>query len=360
MSLHVISVLVLSSCSSDRTTTIAPPTTTATTTSAAPVPQRVARLGAAVSAERLAPAEPDAKLVARHFDSVTPENAMKWSTTRPSATTWNWVGADAIVEFAERSGLDVRGHTLVWGQPSGNGMPAWLKETLNPADFTAAVLDGIDTQVTRYRGRVQRWDVVNEPFEALSGELQKNAFFERMGPDYIEQALRAARAADPDAELWINENATEYLPAKADALVELVRGLKGRGVPLDGVGLQTHLFLDAPLPAGAIADLIGGLRELGVDVALTEVDVPGGSANRDPTAQQALWKQVADECVAAGCVELTTWGVTDASTWLDSPTVRAGIPFLESFTVPTRPLLFDESGQAKPAFDIIEEALTSR
>ena len=106
------------------------------------------------------------------------------------------VGSQQVILTAERSGLDVRGHTLVWGQPSGNGMPPWLKETLNPADFTAAVLDGIDTQVTRYRGRVQRWDVVNEPFEALSGELQKNAFFERMGPDYIEQALRAARAAD--------------------------------------------------------------------------------------------------------------------------------------------------------------------
>ena len=339
-------------------TTVTPTTVTPTTvasTTADRETERSARLGAAVSARTLEGS--DAALVTRHFDSVTAENAMKWSVVRPSATDWDWAEADAIVDFAEREGLDVRGHTLVWGQPAGNGMPTWLVETTDPAAFSDAVLEGIATQVARYRGRVQRWDVVNEPLEPLNGDLQENLFFQRMGPDYIEQALRAARSADPDVELWINETATEYLPEKGDGLVELVRQLTERGVPLDGVGLQTHLFVDVPIPSGSIADLIGRLRTLGVEVALTEVDVPGGSVNRDADAQLAMWGQVVDECVVAGCVELTTWGVTDAHTWLDDPGIRADIPFLQAFAVPSRPLLFDEDGRPKPAFDVVTDAL---
>ena len=283
---------------------------------------------------------------------------MKWTVVRPTATTWDWTGADAVVDFAQREGLEVRGHTLVWGQPSGNGIPPWLNALTDRDAFRAAVLDGIATQVGRYRGRVQRWDVVNEPLILMGGGLQQNVFAQRMGSDYIELALRATRSADPNVELWINENATEYLPSKADELVELVRDLKSRGVPLDGVGLQTHLTVDLPLPAGAISDLVGRLRVLGVQVAVTEADVPGGSPNRDADAQVAMWKQVAQECVTSGCVELTTWGVSDAHTWLDDSGSRQNSPFLQAFPVPTRPLLFDEKLRAKPAFQAVEDVLT--
>ena len=283
---------------------------------------------------------------------------MKWTVVRPTATTWDWTGADAVVDFAQREGLEVRGHTLVWGQPAGNGIPPWLNALTDRDAFRAAVLDGIATQVGRYRGRVQRWDVVNEPLIVVGGGLQQNVFAQRMGSDYIELALRATRSADPNVELWINENATEYLPSKADELVELVRDLKSRGVPLDGVGLQTHLTVDLPLPAGAISDLVGRLRVLGVQVAVTEADVPGGSPNRDADAQVAMWKQVAQECVTSGCVELTTWGVSDAHTWLDDSGSRQNSPFLQAFPVPTRPLLFDEKLRAKPAFQAVEDVLT--
>ncbi len=353
--------MILGSCSSDREASTQPaattPTSSTSATTSVPSPARTARLGAAVTAKRLESDPAYAALVAERFDSVTPENAMKWSVARPTATTWDWTGADAAVDFAQRKGLQVRGHTLVWGQPSGNGIPAWLDAMTDPGEFTAAVLDGITTQVGRYRGRVQRWDVVNEPLNPLDGDVHRNVFVERMGPDYIERTLKAARAADPNAELWINENGTEYLPAKAEGLVELVRGLKAQGVPLDGVGLQTHLFVDGPLRAGGISDVVGRLRALGVEVAVTEADVPGGSPNRDAAAQEAMWRQVAQECVSSGCVELTVWGVSDADTWLDDPGLRQTVPFLAAFPVPTRPLLFDENLKPKPAFQAVEDVL---
>ena len=270
------------------------------------------RIGAAVDAATLRDVPAHGERAAREFNSVTPENDMKWSVTRPTPDTWDWRGADEVVAFAEASGQQVRGHTLVWGQAAGNGMPAWLRDLRDPDAFRTAVVDGITTQVGRYAGRVDRWDVVNEPLAVAGSTLDANPYLERLGPGHIDLAFRTARAADPSAELWLNENLTEYLPAKADALVELVRTLRARGTPIDGVGLQTHLTLDAPLRAGAVGEVVRRLRELGVEVAVTELDVPLG-VDRDETEQARLVTQVVDECLAAGCGEVTVWGVNVAA-----------------------------------------------
>jgi endo-1,4-beta-xylanase len=314
------------------------------------------RIGAAVDAGLLTHDKAYARAVARNFTSVTPENAMKWSVLRPAPGRWNWSDADAVVDFAERHRLEVRGHTLVWGQNGGNGLPGWLRDTTDPVAFRKAVLDGITDEVSRFRGRVNRWDVVNEPLATTGTELDPNPYLRHMGPDYLAVALKTARAADPDAELWINENLTEYLPAKGDALVELVRHLHADGVPLDGVGLQTHLVVDAPLRPGGVGDLVRRLGEQRVKVALTEVDVPGGPT-RDAASQAALWSQVTRECLHAGCDEVTGWGVDDGHTWLDDPNNRAGNPALAAFPVPTRPLLLDQAYRPKPTYNAVVEAL---
>lgn len=313
-------------------------------------------IGAAVDADALRSNGAYREVVATNFTSVTPENVMKWSVIRPEADEWNWDAADEIVEFAEREGLDVRGHTLVWGQESGNGLPEWLRAIDDPAEFREAVEDGIREQVGRYRGQVDRWDVVNEPLDYVGAELNDNVYLERLGPGYIGDAFRVAEEADPDAELWLNDFSTEIQPDKADALVDLVQRLVEDRVPIDGVGFQTHLSVDVPIADGAIARPMERIRELGLDVAITELDVPIGP-NRTVSEQTELYEQVVRECLRAECVEITTWGVADPWTWLDDQALREANPFLEAWSLPSEPLLLDARYEPKPTYSAVVDAL---
>ncbi len=299
-----------------------------------------------------------AELLRAQFTQITPGNALKLATIRPERDVWDFDDGDVLVDFADRHGFAMRGHTLVWGQSGGNGMPPWMR-SLPSEELLAAMNESIATVVGRYRGRIARWDVVNEPLVTVGSELDPNPYFVAAGgAGYIEQALRSADAADPDAELWINEVGTEYLPAKADALVALVTDLKSRGVPLDGVGLQTHLLVDVPIAAGTVGDLVRRLRALDLEVAITEMDVPTGPT-RDLAAQASIYRSVVGECAAAGCTEVTTWGASDRSTWLDRESARRAIPSLSAFGLPSRPLLFDEQLQPKPAYEALVDLFGS-
>lgn len=352
---------LLAACASQDAT--APPSSVSSVGSDTPAPIAAPTL-ASVAAERgvrigaggLRPEdvrdEDVAALLRAQFTQITPGNALKLATVRPERDVWYFEDGDALVDFADRHGIAVRGHTLVWGQTAGNGMPPWMRSL--PSEELLAVMDeSIATVVGRYRGRIGRWDVVNEPLVAVGSELDRNPYFVAAGGgEYIEHALRSAHEADPDAELWINEVGTEYLPAKADALVALVTDLKSRGVPLDGVGLQTHLVVDVQISPGLVGDLVRRLKALGVEVAITEMDVPTGPS-RDLAAQASIYRSVVDECVAAGCEEVTTWGASDRSTWLDREPTRRNIPSLSAFALPSRPLLFDEQLQPKPAYEAL-------
>jgi endo-1,4-beta-xylanase len=314
------------------------------------------RIGAAVSAGLLRSDDAYRTAVAGHFTSLTPENAMKWTVTRPAPDEWNWTDADFLVDFAEAQSMEVRGHTLAWGSVAGNGVPQWLRALEDPDLFRAAVFEGVTTQVERYRGRVHRWDVVNEPLAALGGELDPNLYLERLGPGYIGEVFRTAHAADPDAELWLNEFGTEFLPDKAEGLVALVTELVEDGVPIDGVGFQTHLTVDVSLPDGAISSVMQRIADLGLAVAVTELDAPMGP-NRDAPAQADLYARVLEECRAAGCEEVTVWGVSDAQTWLDDAGTRESNPFLQAFDTPSTPLLLDDDFRPKLAYDALVEVL---
>lgn len=317
------------------------------------------RVGAAIESYHVTPGSPYGDAVRRHFTSVTTENALKLSVLRPTPTTWNWGPADSIVDFADANDLTMRGHTLAWVNESSNqnGLPQWMRDLTDPATFRATMLSTVSEVLGRYRGRVDNWDVVNEPFEYPFGLLAPSVF-DRMGPDYIAELFIAAHAADPDAKLWLNEIFAELFPAKADALVALVASLRSRGVPIHGVGLQTHLTLTpAPPNPGSISGLVTRLRNLGVDVAITELDVPVGPL-RNEQAQVDIYRQVAAECVAAGCSEITVWGVGDGDTWLDTPGARAGNPLLPLFfSLPSTPLLLDADLRPKAAYAAVVEAL---
>jgi hypothetical protein len=212
--------------------------------------------------------------------------------------------------------------------------------------------------VGRYRGRVATWDVVNEPLAIATGTLDDNVFAATLGEAYIADAFRTAHAIDPDATLFLNEFLLTYGGDKADGLRALVARLRAAGVPVHGVGIQAHFFPLLPLPTRAeLEGFLGSLADLGVRIELTELDVAlwHFRDHADPLiGQAAFYADVVAACMAvAACEGVTTWGLTDAGTWLD------GFPPF-SDTAPNRPLLFDGAGAAKPAYAAVRTALRAR
>ena len=321
--------------------------------------QKGIRIGAAVNSDLLKNNPAYAAAVATYFNAVTPENVMKWTIIHPARDEWNWTAADDLVNFAEAHNMSVKGTTLVWGQEFGNGLPDWLRDITDPEDFKQAMIDSITTQVAHFKGRVSGWDVINEPLSYDGPELDQNVFLQRLGIDYIALAFRAAHAADPDAKLWLNEAFTEYYPARADAVVALAKSLVDAGVPITGIGLQTHLIINTEIPVGSVDSLILRLQDLGLEVGLSEVDVPI-SPQRTEADQVALYTQVVGECLNLGCNDITVWGVSDGDTWLDDKGIRGSNVLLRPFSNPSNPLLLDRSYKPKPAYFAVLALLQNR
>ncbi|MFI6039727.1 endo-1,4-beta-xylanase [Streptomyces sp. NPDC051315] len=298
-------------------------------------------MGTAVTGSKLTGTYGD--IAGREFNWLTPGNAMKWGSVEPAQGSFNWAEADQIVDFAEAHGQEVRGHTLVWHSQN----PSWLTNgSWTPAQLNTLLQNHIDTEVGRYKGRVAAWDVVNEPFDE-DGTYRSTLWYDNLGADYIATALTRARAADPAAKLYINDYNVEGVNAKSTALYNLVRSLKERGVPIDGVGLQAHLIL-GQVPS-TLQQNIQRFADLGVDVAITELDIrmqlPSDSAKL--TQQAADYKAVMNACLAVSrCTGVTVWGFTDSDSWIPStfPGQGAATPY-------------DENYAPKPAYHAIAEAL---
>jgi endo-1,4-beta-xylanase len=234
--------------------------------------------------------------VERAFESVTPENELKMQFVQPERGDFVFDDADALVAWARERRKLVRGHTLVWHQQ----VPTWLgEEDWSAADLERVLVEHVRTVVARYRGRISAWDVVNEPFTDRGGwrSAEGFPFLDVLGPRYAEIALRAAREADPDAKLFVNEIGAEMGGPKLDALVRMAEDFKRRGVPLDGIGLESHLAVKNPPSRATLDATIGRLTALGLDVELTELDVtdPGG----DAAAQAKVYGDAAAACAAA-------------------------------------------------------------
>ncbi|WP_405920015.1 endo-1,4-beta-xylanase [Streptomyces longwoodensis] len=298
-------------------------------------------IGTAVTGSKLTGTYGD--LAGSQFGSLTPGNAMKWESVEPARGTFDWTEADQIVAFAQAHGQQVRGHTLVWH----NQNPGWLTNgSWTSAQLATLLQDHISTEVGRYKGRIAAWDVVNEPFNE-DGTYRTSLWYNGLGTDYIANALTWAHAADPAAKLYINDYNVEGVNAKSTALYNLVKSLKERGVPIDGVGLQAHLIL-GQVPS-TLQQNIQRFADLGVDVAITELDVrmalPADSAK---LAQQAAdYKAVTAACVAVTrCVNLTVWGFADSDSWVEGtfPGYGAATPY-------------DANYAPKPAYYAIAEAL---
>ncbi|MEU4368204.1 endo-1,4-beta-xylanase [Micromonospora chersina] len=287
------------------------------------------------------PADPRYRqLVASEFSTVTAENAMKWESLEPTRGTYNWGPADQLVAFAKQNNQRVRGHVLVWH----NQLPGWLTSGVEDGSISTAELrdilrNHITAVVTHFKGRIWQWDVVNEavsdPWDTPSTLHYKGFWAQHLGPGYIADAFRWARAADPHALLFYNDYNIEAFgsgdPAndKTQFVYDMAKDLLAQGVPIDGVGSQGHLGtqygnFDTLQVAAALRRFAG----LGLATAFTEVDVrsqltagvqAGDSNEINPRLQAsaANFSVLLQACLAERhCLSFTVWGFTDKHSWV--------------------------------------------
>ncbi|KQQ18656.1 endo-1,4-beta-glycosidase [Rathayibacter sp. Leaf299] len=280
-------------------------------------------------------AEPEfADTLSEQFNGLSPENEMKWLFTQPEKGVYDFAGLDRLVAFAEQHDMAVKGHGLI----SSCCDPEYVTQITDPDEMRAAMTEHFTTLMQRYDGKIDRWDVVSEALESQGTALQPTTFYKVLGPGYIADAFRIARAADPNARLFINENLVEFDAAKRQAFLDLLTGLVADGVPIDGVALQMHETLASPVP-GVITEMVNSYRALGLDVEIAELD----AHTYDPAQQAQIYGDVVAEALAAGVTEISTWGFTDKHlyTWLPG----------------SKPLIFDEEYNPKPAYFAFRDAL---
>jgi endo-1,4-beta-xylanase len=328
-------------------------------------------VGAAINTDQITgkDAKGDA-IIVQQFNSISPENVMKWEVIHPRPNDYDFKLADKYVEFGLKNHMFIVGHTLCWHSQT----PAWVfkDEKGNPLTRDALLQrlhDHIQTVVGRYKGKINGWDVVNEALNE-DGTLRPSPWMKIIGEDYIVKAFQFAHEADPDVQLNYNDYNLET-PAKRKGAIELVKKLQAAGVPVAVVGNQAHLHLDGASAADE-ETTITDLAATGVKVAITELDIdvlPSAwghtadvalkvedTAKLNPYAkglpddvQQALTKRYADLFAVYWkhrdvVKRVTLWGVTDAQSWLNGWPVRGRTSY---------PLLFDRNGQPKPAFEAV-------
>lgn len=317
------------------------------------------------------PADPRYReLAASEFSTVTAENAMKWESLEPTRGTYNWGPADALIDFARQHHQRVRGHVLVWH----NQLPGWLTSgvadgSISTAELRDILRNHITNVVKHFKGKIWQWDVVNEavsdPWDSPPTLHYKGFWAQHLGPDYVADAFRWARAADPKALLFYNDYNIEAFgsgdPAndKTQFVYDMAKNLLAAGVPIDGVGSQGHLGTqygnyDTLQVAAALKKFAG----LGLATAFTEVDVrsqltdavqAGDSNEINPRLQAAAanFSVLLQACLAdRHCLSFTVWGFTDKHSWVPGWFGNEGLA-----------TIYDENYQPKRAYQQLKADL---
>lgn len=313
-------------------------------------------------------------ILAAQFDSISPENVLKWALVHPTPDHYSFDLPDKYVSLGEKNHMFIVGHCLVWHSQ----VPAWVFQNENgqPVDretLLKRMHDHIATVVGRYKGRVQAWDVVNEALND-DGTMRQSPWLKIIGDDFIVKAFQYAHEADPQAQLNYNDYSLENEP-KRSAAIALIKRLQAAGIPITTVGIQGHDSLAWPT-AQLEDETISAFAKTGVKVAITELDIDvlprgvksntadvGYNIKSDPklnpypealpdAQQQELAHRYAD--LFAVYVKhrdvinrVTFWGVSDGDSWLNNWPVRGRTSY---------PLLFDRDGKPKPAFDAVMQA----
>jgi endo-1,4-beta-xylanase len=332
----------------------------------------VFHIGAAINeAESTGSDVRGAAIAATQFDSISPENCLKWERVHPRPDTYAFELADKYVEFGEKNHMFIVGHNLVWHSQT----PSWVFEDDKGKPLTRDALlkrmhDHILTVVGRYKGRIQSWDVVNEALNE-DGTLRQSKWLQIIGDDFIEKAFQYAHEADPQAQLTYNDYGLES-EAKRKGALAIIAKLKAAGIPITSVGIQDHDSLE--YPSVEVEDAtISEFAQAGVKVAITELDID--VLPRDPNMhsadvalklqqdpkmnpyvnglppaiEQKLAKRYADLFAVFvkhrdTVTRVTLWGVTDQDSWLNNWPVKGRTSY---------PLLFDRNDQPKPAFQAV-------
>jgi Beta-1,4-xylanase len=330
------------------------------------------RIGAALNPSHFLEQNTNAlAIIKSQFNTITPENVLKWEPVHPKPDTFDFEPADRYVAFGEKYGMFIIGHTLVWH----NQTPRWVfqDDKGNPLDREALLRrmqEHISKVVGRYKGKIAGWDVVNEAVDD-NGNLRNSPWRRIIGEDYLIKAYQFAHEADPNVELYYNDYDLEK-ELKRNGVIALVKKLQAAGIPIAAVGNQAHYKLDSPSAAQVDATMTA-LSKLGVKVNITELDInvlpapnqfSGAEVTQrfDPAKrlnpytnglpdeiQQKLAKRYADLFQIFlkhrdAVTRVTFWGVTDGDSWLNSFPVRGRTNY---------PLLFDRQGRPKPAFEAV-------
>ena len=299
--------------------------------------------------------------IKKDFNILVAENEMKFDAMEPQKGVFNFSNADKLVAFAQKYRKQVRGHNLCWHSQ----LPSWINAGLTNGNangtFTRATLmailkNHITTVVSRYKGRIQQWDVVNEPFDDSTGALRSSIWKQVIGTDYIDSAFVWAHRADPDAKLYLNEYSGElYGSTKSNAMYNYVNGMKTRGVPITGVGFQCHFTVNT-INFTTLDQNIKRYASIGLEVIITELDIRILKTNY--TADPAKWlvyqaedyRKMIRLCLDnPNSKSFVTWGFTDKYSWIPNFTNN-----LSDYS-----LIFDTSYSPKPAYTSILNELAT-
>jgi endo-1,4-beta-xylanase len=284
-----------------------------------------------------------ASIAGTQFDMVTPGNEMKWDTTEPSNGSYNFSPGDGIVTFAQNHSMRVRGHNLVWHSQ----LPSWVSN-LPLSSVKSAMESHITTETTHYKGKIYAWDVVNEPFND-DGSYRQDVFYKAFGggEQYIADAIKTAHAADPNAKLYLNDYNIEGENTKSNAMYTLAQQLLQQGIPLGGIGLESH-FIVGQVPTSMQAN-IQRFANLGLDVAVTELDdrIPTPASSTNLQQQATDYGNIVKWCLAVSrCVGVSQWGVGDPDSWIPG-----------TFSGYGAATMYDNNYQPKPAYTAALNAL---
>jgi endo-1,4-beta-xylanase len=310
-------------------------------------------------------------IVKAQFNTISPENVLKWESVHPRAGEFDFSQADRYVEFGRKNEMFIIGHNLIWHQQT----PKWVfrddqGKPVSRKVLLARMREHISTVVGRYKGKIGGWDVVNEALNE-DGTLRNSPWKKIIGEDYLLKAYQYAHEADPAAQLYYNDYSLENLPKQGGAIA-LIKKLQAQGVHITGVGLQGHDKMDWPT-MDQMDETISAFSKLGVKVMITELDMdllPPATRNQSAevsmnfalqaklnpytnglpdSVQQKLAQRYADLFAVFlkhrdSISRVTFWGVTDADSWLNNWPVNGRT---------SHPLLFDRNGQPKPAFEAV-------